>query len=114
MARTPASIERELRLLIRSKGIEFRSRKIKGGSGLVVFGDGERPHLIVLDPAQGGLIENAIHELLHVLFREEMEVWAKELDEAINSAIEDCVVRYINRSEKRVDWWRAAVAERLD
>ena len=113
MPHTPASVEKELRKLCKSKSLEFRTRAITGASGLLIWGEKGLPSLIVIDPAHGAVIDTADHELLHYRFRKDIQVWGSELEEAIIEALEDRIVRYINRSEKRVNWWRNAITKRL-
>ena len=108
---TPASVEKELRRLLTSGAVVLRSANLTNEDALVVLG--HRPHMVLVDPI-GKSLENIIHELLHSRFTEaDLKVWSGEFDEAHTVGRASVVVRYINRSKTRIDWWRNAIAKRL-
>lgn len=112
---TPASVEKELRKLARSERIEFYMADLTGQecTAMLVWGSNGLPDRILLDPYLGGLIESTIHELLHIHQKRPTKDLGKELEEAHMEAFEDRVVRYVNRSDKRIQWWRRCIAKRL-
>lgn len=112
---TPATVEAALRKLAKSERIEFRMADLTGNgcTAMLVWGQNGLPDLVLLDPYLGGLIESAIHELLHIHQRQPTEGLGKELEEAHMEAFEDRVVRYVNRNAKRIQWWRKTIAKRL-
>lgn len=115
MARTPASIEKELRKIAKSVQVEFRVADLTGNdaSAMLVWGQNGLPDLVMLDPYLGGLIEGAVHELLHINQRHEMKSLGRELEEAHIEGFEDRIVRYVNQSKSRVRWWRRTIEKRL-
>ena len=113
---TPASIEMELRKLARSPKVEFRIADLTGhGATAMLFwkGEGVENDTVVLDPYLGGLIEGAIHELLHIHQKRATSALGRELEEALIEGFEDRIVRYVNRSNRRIKWWRNAISKRL-
>jgi hypothetical protein len=67
---------------------------------------------VFLDPFNAALLDGLIHELLHhVIYQELASFGAAE--EPVTEAIEDMMVRYINRGERRRKWWRRALAAKL-
>jgi CYTH domain-containing protein len=70
----------------------------------------QNPARIVLDPHCGGLIENLVHELIHLTYTKELETWGS-LEEPIVVALEIALVSYINKSETRLAWWRQRIEE---
>lgn len=112
---TPASVEKELRILAKSPKIEFRMADLTGNdcTAMLVWGQDGLPDLILLDPYLGGLIESVIHELLHIHQKRPTKGLGRELEEAHMEAFEDRVVRYVNQSAQRIRWWRRCITKRL-
>lgn len=91
--------------------VVLRAGKLRDAAARVDFNP-QPPHDIVVDPHQSSLLEGVIHELIHVAYRSDLERWGY-LEEPIVMALEDQMVRHINRNPKRAEWWRARIAERL-
>jgi hypothetical protein len=67
---------------------------------------------IFLDPFNASLLDGLIHELLHHKIYHRLASWGAG-EEPVTEALEDMVVRYINRSKSRRRWWRRAFKAKL-
>lgn len=114
MERTHASVERALRARLVHPGtsIRFAKLKVNQGCARVDYGPDGFPEITV-DPYRCAVIDGVLHELLHVCFNSDLAKWGK-LEEAPVEALEDQLVRYVNRNSKRVEWWRKAIASKAE
>jgi hypothetical protein len=108
---TVARVERELRSAIEAGDVYIRQQPLKGSVAQVDIAN--KPHRILLDPLRGALLDSLVHEVIHVVFLDRLLPWGA-LEEPIVEAIEEQVVRYINRSKTRVAWWRRVIDEALE
>jgi len=67
---------------------------------------------VLLDPFNASLLDGLIHELLHHVHYHRLAAWGVG-EEPVTEALEDSIVRYINRSKTRRRWWRRAFAAKL-
>lgn len=107
---TVARLERRLRGLVLSERVEWRIRKLDGLHGLCWFTK-PRPKVTV-DPMAPKL-DTVIHELIHIELRAELAWWG-EFYENVTCTVEDIVVRHINSSRSRREWWRRTIAATLE
>lgn len=68
--------------------------------------------VVTLDAFNGALLDGLIHELFHHCHYHRLAAWGAG-EEPVTEALEDMVVRYINRSERRARWWRRALKAKL-
>ena len=108
---TEAAVEKRLREAVRGGHVVIRQRPLRAAVAQVDVNN--HPHLILLDPLRGALMDSLIHELVHVVYLREVEMWG-QLEEAVVEAIEEGIVRYINRSRGRVEWWRKQIDAALE
>jgi hypothetical protein len=91
-----------------SGGVKIRARPLFQNYAEVRLD--HRPRSVTVDPHFGGLVENTVHELIHVAFRAKLESWG-QLEEVVVVALEVAVMAHINASRARSSWWRRAVTE---
>ena len=68
--------------------------------------------LITLDSFHGGLLDTLLHELLHHCQYNKLSSFGAG-EEIVVEALEDLLVRYVNRSQRRRRWWRRALSAKL-
>lgn len=107
---TLPKLEKSLRDRLRTGSVRVVNQPMSGACGMVNLD--RKPTTIVIDPLQAGFMNVMVHELLHLCYRKELEQWGK-LEECVVEAVEDQVVRYINRDAKRVEWWRRRILKLL-
>lgn len=97
---------------LRSGKVRVRFRPIAGASALIeTNGDPERA-VVTADGFQGGDLENIAHELLHYVLENEWprDLMGRYVEEAIVTALEDRIVRHVNRDPRLVRKWRRQIA----
>lgn len=85
-----------------------------------------RDHAADVEPMRGGrisvrvdnhlsaMLDGVVHELLHQVLEPDLDgVFDAECEETIVLALEDAMVRRVNRSVGRSRWWRRAVNGKL-
>lgn len=105
-------MEAELRAALRRPDTRLRVTKLK--REVLAWVDYSGRHVeVVLDPMRGGLIECVVHELIHAVYAKPLSSWGR-FEEPIVCAVEKELMGYINTDEKRIQWWRDAIAAKLD
>ena len=108
---TRSALELQLRRLMESDRIELQVAPLKDQDGWIDF---DRPKACVtIDPFCCGYLPVLIHELIHYARYHSLEAWG-DMEETIVLAVEDDIVRYINRSQLRRNWWRKRLVDYLD
>jgi hypothetical protein len=110
MSLTVSACEKALRAELVSGRVTLERRPLFRNYATVDLSS--RPHLIVVDPHYGGIVEGVVHELIHVVFRKRLAEWG-QLEEVIVVALECAVMQHINRSRERATWWRRKIAAEL-
>jgi hypothetical protein len=100
---TVAAAEQALRRMVTGGHVIVRRHVLHRATAQVDVSN--HPHLILIDPVRGAALDCLIHELIHVAFLEKLAEWGA-LEEEVVLALEDRIVRHINRSPARVAWWR--------
>jgi hypothetical protein len=103
---TLAAFERSLRAALTSGKVHLSREELARCVAQVNVD--HPPHQIKFDPLRGAVMDSIVHELIHVVWNDQIEPWG-DLEEPIVAAIEQEIVRFINRSERRVEWWRARI-----
>lgn len=67
---------------------------------------------VTIDAFSVALLDGLIHELFHHCHYHRLASWGAG-EEPVTEALEDMVVRYINRSQRRSRWWRRAIKAKL-
>jgi hypothetical protein len=67
---------------------------------------------ITLDTFQVAQLDGLVHELLHHCHYHRLASWGAG-EEPVTEALEDTLVRYINRNKRRNRWWRNALRAKL-
>ena len=106
---TLASLERELRHTLTSS-TTVRTAVLKSCAEVSMT---SQPHAIRVDTFHVGLLPACVHECLHLAHNDALEYWG-DLEEAMTEAAESMIVRYINRSPRRLAMWRKAISEVID
>lgn len=105
-----AAVESVLRKLLASPSVSLSLHPLKG----VYAGQvGLSSRRILLNPFNGCVTDTVVHELIHLHYNRRLAPWG-ELEEHIVEAIEDCVVRYINRSSKRRATWHRLIQQKIE
>ena len=93
---------------LQSGSVRVRFRAIQGASALIeTEGDGAT---IIADGFQAGDLQNIAHELTHyVLENHWPRMFGRDVEEAIVVALEDQIVRYVNRTPREQKRWRKAL-----
>lgn len=99
--------ELEKRLRARLKQVTVLPTKNKNLAGLA---DSNKQR-IYLNPVHGGLLETLLHELLHLELCFELNPFGRTLEEHIVAALADKLVRQINRSKQRSEWWNKRLSD---
>lgn len=68
--------------------------------------------VVTIDAFRVALLDGLIHELFHHCHYHRLASWGAA-EEPVTEALEDMVVRYINRNERRARWWRRALKAKL-
>lgn len=109
MRLTVGAMERQLRKILLAPETSLEFHHLKG----TFAGEAKlQTRQIKLNPFNGGITETVIHELIHIGYEGELQRWGA-LEEPIVEALEDAVVRYVNRNPKRRSWWHQKIQEKL-
>lgn len=110
-----ARLERRLRNLLSSPKAQLSIRPLANASASVTW-EGQPPDQIkiTVDPDREGRIRCVAHELLHVVFSDDLRTLVDDdLDELIILALENAIVDYIKDSKPRLAAWRRAIEAKL-
>jgi len=107
---TRASVEKSLRVRVSRPDVNLKLQNLTANAGEVNLTGS--PTVIVIDPLDG-LLSTLIHELIHVEFNERLAEWGF-FQEPFVLTMEDCIVRYINKSDARLRWWRRKIEKLLE
>lgn len=107
---TVAAVERTLRRTlakstIRVASLPYEAARVKIHPGV--------PANIELDRVHAAPLPCVLHELIHVAYYDELAKWGR-LEEPVVEAIEETILRYINRDPKRLAWWRKRITAALE
>lgn len=94
-------LQLEKRLRARLRQVTVLRTRSKNLAGLA---DPAR-QTVYLNPLHGGLLETLLHELLHLELRLELNPFGPTLEEHLVQTLADKLVRQINRSKSRSQWW---------
>lgn len=110
--RTPTLMERELRRALMRPDTRLRTTQLS--KEVLAWVDYNGRHVeVTLDPMRGGLIECVVHELIHAVYAKPLKAWGR-FEEPIVVALEGEMMGFINTDERKVRWWREAIARKLD
>jgi hypothetical protein len=101
-ALTIADLEAQARAVLVDPRTDVIPCELPLGMGSITF-DGPR-RVIRIDP-YACIQPTLIHEIVHHSRRRELAAWG-QMEEPVVMVAEDLLNRYINRSQRRRQWWR--------
>lgn len=111
MRLTYAKLERELRAVLVSGRATLKTARFRDHCADVNLA--RKPHPIRVDTFHVGMLSAVIHECLHVSCDTALSLWG-ELEEPVVAAVEDEIIKYVNRRPRLHAAWRKAIEEALD
>jgi hypothetical protein len=108
---TEAKMEQALRGLLVAGAVVVRLGELSGCRARVDFA--QKPYRITVDPFRIALLDGLVHELFHVAEYDRLDGWG-DFEEGLADTLEEQMVCYIERSKRRLAWWRARAREVTD
>lgn len=92
---------------------ELRFKQLDATNAQAMVGWSNERVIVIVDRDLGTVISNVIHELLHVVLHEDLENFMSgSLQEEVILAMEAHLWKYVQKSPRRLGWWRNAIKKK--